>query len=245
MPLGYPVDHPSTYRFPERNKVPDFTTLSSLLRITAKYEMPAVRSQMLDVVRDAYPETFEGLAPSKLLGEIVFSGLTPHPNEVLNFFVQQNLTFALPMAYFMAIRRGPRLLVGGHLQPEATLPPEILQSAFKGFVQLREMELNETHRLIFESKGTHPCSVSNCPSRTPCGPAALEAYHKVFNRIVGSSLLGTNVLQVPEFYEDRGGGLQCVGPGICSNCVGRWESGHAELRKEVWAMLPDIFEVWD
>ena len=203
--------------------------------------MPAIRSQMLDVVRDAYPETFEGLAPSKPLGESVFSGQTPHPNEVLNFFVQQNLTSALPMAYYMAARRGPNSLVGGHLSRKATLPPKTLQSAFRGLMTLREVELNETHDLIFGPTSSYPCSVSNCPSRTPIGLAALEAYKKVFDHIIGSSQLGTNLLQVPEFYENYEDDLQCVGPGICGSCVGRWESGHAELRKKVWAMLPGIF----
>ena len=241
MLLGCPAHHPSVYRFPERNKVPDFTTFSSLLRITAKYEMPAVRSQMLDVVRDAYPETFEGLAPSKPLGESVFSGRTPHPNEVLNFFIQQNLTSALPVSYYMATRGGPNSLVGGHLSQKATLPPEILQSAFKGLVALREVELNEAHRLIFRPTGSHPCSVSNCPSRTLTGPVALEAYQKIFYPTAGSSQLGTNVLQVPEFYEDIFDNIQCIGVGMCPNCVGRWESGHAELRRKVWATLPDVF----
>ena len=106
---------------------------------------------------------------------------------------------------------------------------------------LREVELIETHRLIFEPTGFLPCSVSNCPSHTPHGPAALGVYQKVFDRIVGSSQSGTKVLQVPEFYEDCGGYLQCVGPGMCSNCVERWESGHAELRKKVWVILPDVF----
>ena len=110
---------------------------------------------------------------------------------------------------------------------------------------LREVELNETGRLISGPKGTYPCSVSDCPSRTPTGPAALEAYKKVFDHIVGPSRLGTNVLQVPEFYEDRGGDVQCVGPGICDRCVERWESGHAELRKKVWATLPDVFGLRD
>jgi hypothetical protein len=226
--------------------VPDFTIFSSLLRITAKYEMPAIRSQILEVVRDAYPETFEGLAPSKPLGETVFSGPTPHPNEVLNLFVQQKLTSALPMAYYMAARRGLDSLMDRRLPPNATLPPEILQSAIRGLMELHDVELNETHRLIFGPKGSHPCSVSHCPSRTPTGPAALEAYQKVFDRIVGPSRLGTKVLQVPEFYEDCGGDLcggdlLCVGPGICSGCVGRWESGHAELRKKAWTMLPEVF----
>jgi len=203
--------------------------------------MPAIRSQILEVVRDAYPETFEGLGPSKPLGESVFSGQTPHPNEVLNLFVQQRITSALPMAYYMATRRGPNSLMDRHLPRNAMLPPETLQSAFTGLMALREVELKETHDLIFDSKGSHPCSTSNCPSRTPTGLAASEAYRKVYDHVVGPPRLGTKALQVPEFYEDCGGELQCVGPGICSSCVERWESGHAELRKKVWAILPEAF----
>ena len=205
--------------------------------------MPAVRSQLLEVVRDAYPETFEGLGPSKPLGESVFSGRTPHPNEVLNLFVQQKITSALPMAYYMATRRGLNSLIDRHLPRNAALSPEILQSAIGGLVALREVEFNDTHRLIFGPKGTHPCSASNCPSRAPTGPAALEAYQTVFNRIVGSSRSGTKALQVPDFSEicNGGGDVQSVSPGICRNCVERWESEHAELRKNVWGMLPNAF----
>ena len=231
----------SAYRFPERNKVPDFATFSSLLRITAKYELLTVRSQLLEVVRDAYPETFQGLAPSKPLGESVFSGPTPHPNEVLNLFAQQELASALPMAYYMAARRGLSSLMDRRLPQSATLPPDILQSAIGGLMILREVELNETHRLIFEPKDTRLCSMPRCPSRTPTNPAALDAYRKVLDHIVGSSQLGTKLLQVPEFYEERGDDSQCVSHNVCSNCVERWESGHADLRKKVWARLPDVF----
>ena len=204
--------------------------------------MPAVRSQLLEAIRDAYPETFEGLAPSKPLGESVFSELTPHPNEVLNLFVQQNLTSTLPMAYYMAARRGLDSLIDKRLPASAILPPEILHVAIRGLMALREMELNETHRLIFGPTGTRPCSVSYCPSRTPTDPAALEAYQKALDHIVGPARSGrTNLLQVPEFYEDCGGDVRCVGPDVCRSCVERWESGHAELRKRAWAMLPDVF----
>ena len=203
--------------------------------------MPAVRSQILEVVCDAYPETFEGLESSKPLGESIFSGPTPHPNEVLNLFVQQNLKSALPMAYYMATRRGLNSLMEKHLPRNATLPSKILQSAVGGLMQLREVELNVTHDLVFEPDNFHLCSTLDCPSHTPTCPAALAAYHKVFDHVVGSSQLGTKVLQIPEFYEDRGGDVQCVGPGICSGCVERWESGHVELRKKVWTMLPDFF----
>jgi hypothetical protein len=203
--------------------------------------MPTVRSQLLEAVRDAYPETFEGLTPSRPLGESVFSGPTPHPNAVLNLFVQQKVTSALPMAYYMATRRGVGSLMGRDLPRNATLSPDILRSAIEGLMALREVEFNETHRLIFGSKISRPCSTPACPSRTPTGTGASEAYQKVFDRIVGPSQLGMKVLQVPEFYEDRGGNLQCVDPGICNSCVERWESGHAELRKKAWATLPDVF----
>ena len=203
--------------------------------------MPAVRSQLHEVVRDAYPETFEGLIPSKPLGESVFSGLTPHPNEVLNLFVQEKLTSALPMAYYMAARRGVNSLMGRHLPRDSTLTPQILQSGIEGLMALREVELSETHRLVFGPNDSHPCSTSNCPSRTPTGPGALKAYQKVVDHIVSPSQFGTRVLQVPEFYKDHGGDLQCVSPGVCSRCVERWESGHADLRRRAWAILPDVF----
>ena len=171
----------------------------------------------------------------------MFSGQTPHPNQVLNLFVQQGLTSALPMAYYMATRKGPNSLIGSHLPRGATLSTEILQPAFGGLMTLRQAELNGTHRLIFGPKGSHSRSSPDCPSRTPAGVAALEAYQKIFDHIVGSSQLGTKVLEVPEFYEDCGGKLRCIGTDICNNCVERWESGHAELRKKAWATLPHVF----
>ena len=205
--------------------------------------MLTIRSQLLEAVYGAYPETVEGLASSKSLGESIFSGPTPHPNEVLNLFIQERLTFALPVAYYMAARRGLDSLMNRHLPRNATLSPEVLRSAIGGLMTLRETELNETHRLIFGPKGPRPCSVSNCPSRIPTSPGTLEAYQKVFDHIVGSSPRETKVLEVPEFYEDRGSDVQRVGAGICNGCVERWESGHAELRKRAWAMLPDAFEL--
>ena len=175
------------YRFPEWNKVPDFATFSSLLRITTKYELPTVRSQLLEVIHDAYPDSFEELTPSKPLGEAIFSGPNPHPNTVLSLFVQQKLRTALPMAYYMAARRGIGSSMDRHLSRSATLSPDILQSTITGLMVLREVELNETHCLIFKPKDSHPCSTQKCPSHTPTSPTTLDAYRKVFNHIVGSS----------------------------------------------------------
>ena len=219
--------------------MPDFTTFSSLLRITTKYEMPAVRSRILDAVRDAYPETFEGLTPSKQIGEKVFSGQTPHPNEVLSLFVQQKLMSALPVAYYMAVRRGLDSLMGLRLSASARLTPEVLQVAIKGLLALRGMELKETHRLILGSRGSRSCSRPTCPSRNTTGPVVSEAHQKVVDRIADSVHSGTKILEVLSLREVCGG--DCFG--FCENCAERWGAGHVDVRKNAWGTLPDVFEL--
>ena len=214
--------------------MPDFVTFSSLLRITTKYELPTVRSQLLELVRDAYPETFEGLVPSKALGEDVFSGPTPHPNEVLNLFVQQKLTSTLPMAYYMAARRGHLSLMNPHHSTNAQLPPEILRAAIGGLMALREMELKEVHRLIMTP---HRCLSQGCISPKVLGPGASDVERKVIDQITGSSQSGTKVLQVFSLNDICGGEPD----GFCQSCEEWWESGHVEMRKKAWAALPSVF----
>lgn len=158
--------------------------------------MLTVRPQLLEVVRDAYPEAFGGVSPTRSLGENIFSGLTPHPNEVLNLFVQRELAFALPMAYYLAARRGIDSLMDRSLPQRAILSPEILQSAIKGLMALRELELNETYCLVLESKTSHLCSSSNCPPRHATDARVSDAYKKVVDRITYPSRSGTKVLEV-------------------------------------------------
>ena len=229
-------------RFPERNKALDFTTFSSLLRISTKYEMPAVRSHLLDVIRDAYPETFEGVTPTKSLGETAFSGPTPHPNEVLNLFIQQKLTSALPMAYYMAARRGLSSLMDRRLPKSATLPPEVLEPAMKGFVALRELELNETHRLVLGTRPPRHCSSASCPSGKIAGPGVSDGYHwKIIERITGSSRTGTSVLEVLVFSPSVVNVGDSGGFCFCEGCAKGWEAGHAGIRRRAWDMLPSVF----
>ena len=199
--------------------------------------MSAVRSQILDIVRNAYPETFEGLDSTKTLGERVFGGPTPHPNAVLNLFAQQKLTSALPMAYYMAVRRGPDSLMDRHLPRDAILSPEILQVAMKGLLALREMEFKETHRLIFGSNDSRSCSWSGCPSPNATGPRISEVHQKIVDRITDSTHSGTNLLQVLSLREVCGGDYL----GFCKGCVEGWEAGHVDMRRNAWEMLPVIF----
>ena len=145
----------------------------------------------------------------------------------------------------MAARRGLDSLMGRDLHWNATLLPETLQCATRGLMMLREVERDEMHGLIFRPKDSRPCSASSCPLHAPTSSAALTAHQKVFDRTASASQLGTKVLQVLEFYGDHPSDLQDPGPSICSSCVGKWESGHAELRRKTWATLPDIFGLKD
>ena len=217
--------------------MPDFATFSSLLRITAKYELPAVRSQLLEAVRDGYPRNFGGLVPSKPLGEKIFSGRTPHPNEVLNLFVQQKLTSALPMAYYMAAQRGLHSLMDTRQPASARLPPETLEAAIEGLYALREMDLKESHRLVLGLSTTRLCHSLNCTSPKTVDPRVSDMRHEIVDRITGSSQSGTKILQVLSLGDVCGGDSH----GFCESCVEWWECGRAEVRKKAWAVLPGVF----
>ena len=228
-------------RFQDGSK--DFCTFSSLLRVSANYEMPKLRAKLLDIIRDAYPESFEGLDPSTVLGENVFDVPKPHPNAVLNLFVQQKVKSALPMAYYMAARRGSDSFMDPRLPTSATLSGQTLRSAMRGLMVLREMELKETHRIVFairDPPNRVGCSSTDCPSRHPRGPLDAEivgAYQQTFDRIARSASGGTRILQVlstSEFAED-------TESKFCQVCVEKMEAAHGEVRRKAWAALPEAF----
>ena len=206
--------------------------------------MPKLRVRLLETIRDAYPENFEGLGPSKTLGENVFEMPKPHPNAVLNLFVQQKLTSALPMAYYMAARRGPDSLMDTRLPSGATLSGQTLRSAIRGLMALREMELKEAHRIIFTFKGAtnsiRRCSTTDCPSGHPKGlldAGVVGAHQRTFDRITGSGVGGTRILQVSSLSEF----VDYAEPGFCLGCAERMQIAHAEVRRKAWAALPEVF----
>ena len=202
--------------------------------------MPDLRAQLLETIRDAYPENFEGLDPSKTLGENVFDAPKPHPNAVLNLFVQQKVTSALPMAYYMAVRRGSDSLMDARLPSSATLSSQTLRSAIRGLIALREMELKETHRVVFKTSDLVGCSSTDCPSRHSKGlldADIIRAHQRIFDRITGSAVGGTRILQVlsaSEFAED-------TESKFCQVCAEKMQAAHAEVRRKAWAVLPEVF----
>ena len=227
-----------TTRFQNRTKTPDFSTFSSLLRVSSEYEMLSLRARLLETIRDAYPETFEGLGPSKVLGEHVFDGPKPHPNAVLNLFIQQMVTSALPMAYYMAARRGSDSLMDTRLPPSATLSGQTLRSAMRGLMALREMELKETYQIAFTIKDPAngiACSSLECFCwRGVSDGRFIRECQQVFDRITGSAVGGTRILQVLSASE-------LTVSELCQECADKMRVGHAEVRRKAWAALPEVF----
>ena len=205
--------------------------------------MPKLRARLLKTIRNAYPETFEGLDPSKGLGENVFDGVKPHPNAVLNLLIQEKVTSALPMAYYMVVRRGSDSLMDTRLPSSATLPGQTLRSATRGLMVLREMELKESYKIVFAIKD--PTNGINCyaPECICCSArgvsdvTAIRACQRVLDRITGSVVGGTRILQVlsaSEFTEDPESRF-------CHVCVDRVQVAYAEVRRKAWAALPEVF----
>ena len=202
--------------------------------------MQTLRTQLFEIIHDAYPENFRGLDPSKALGEDVFDGPKPHPNAVLNLFVQQKVASALPMAYYMAARRGLDSLMNTRLPSDATLSGQMLGCAIRGLMALREMELKETHRVVFTTFNCIGCSSADCLSRRSKGLLGAEvigAHQPTLDRITGSAVGGTRILQVLSASEFSGD----TGSKFCEVCAEKMQEAHGEVRRKAWGTLPEVF----
>ena len=87
-------------RFPARKRVPEFLVSVSLLRMTTKYDFSDVREQLVGGFSGAYPTKWEVFEAAGILGEDVFGSPTPHPNAVLNLFLEQSIKSVSPFAAY-------------------------------------------------------------------------------------------------------------------------------------------------
>ena len=143
------------------------------------------------------------------------------PKPQKSKLASSRLKSALPMAYYMAARRGLDWLMDARLPTSATLSGQTLRSAMRGLMALREMELKEVHQIVFTIKDTSNlvgCSSTDCPSRHFKGLLNAEtigAHQRTFGRVTGSAVGRTRILQVlsaSEFSKD-------VESKLCQVCV--------------------------
>ena len=220
-------------RFPARNRVPEFATFASLLRMTTKYGFSDVREQLVDSIKGAYPtkwEDFEDLEPVqgfrivRAIGEAVFGSPRPHPNAVLNLFLEQNVECASPFAAYRAALGGLPSLASG--EPGAMLPRPTLASIVHGLGEIQQMRTIAAHNIVYVgNRGV--CLTGMCNLTVHTGQR-METLNKVYNAMVGGS--GSDMLSSPNLR-----GIVCV------DCANRLETVHLNWRKQFfWARLPRL-----
>ena len=215
-----------------RNEIQNFTTFASLLRMTTKYGFPDIREALVEALKGAYPTKWEDFETAKVLGEDVFSSPEPHPNAVLNLFLEQRVKFALPFAAYRAGLGGPFALASE--KPGATLPRLTLASIIHGTGVMRRAMMYAMQTPVF-TWDPEVCDGGTCVMIFTPHTKQMETLKKIFGVIVKKS---EDDLLSPLSFEN----LLCVG------CERPLVSAHRDCcRRLVWERLPNLigWESWE
>jgi len=216
-------------RFPERHKVPEFTMFASLLRMATKYRFSNVRDGLFEDLKGAYPTKWEDFETARVLGEDVFGSPKPHPNAVLNLFLEQKIKFALPFAAYRAALGGFPSLISD--EPGTVLPRLTLASTVYG-MEVTRGGLSRLARWTVCSMGLEECRNRECVLNVGINPpeSRMEALNKIYDAMV---------------KEGKGDVLSSfsLGNTLCVNCAKSSERAHRLWCTMIWAELPRIFGV--
>ena len=216
-------------RFPAWRKVPEFTVFASLLRMTTKYGFSNIREQFIDSIKDAYPTKWEGHGNAETLGEDVFGSPKPHPNAVMNLFVEQSVKFALPFAAYRAALGGFSSLTSD--EPGTILPRLTLASTIRGMEEIRGGLSKLVHLVVCNIISEGCCDGARAVNRGLRSPERrMEALKKIYEVRVG---------------EGKGDVLfsHSFGNIVCVNCEKIQEQAYHLWRTITWEQLPRIFRV--
>ena len=221
-------------RFPARNRVPEFTVFASLLRMTTKYDFSVVREGLVEDLKAAYPTQWGEFETAKVLGEDIFGSPRPHPNAVLNLFLEQKIKFALPFAAYRAGLGGPSALASE--TPGLILPRLTLARIIHGMGEIRRLMTHAAHGIAYVG------NLSVCPQK----PCLLNFATKPPEQSA-EALKTISDVMVQKSEGDMLSSLS-LGNLLCVNCAKLLKSGHRDCRKQlVWAKLPSLvgWESWD
>ena len=215
-------------RFPARKQIPEFSEFASLLRMTTKYGFPDIRKALAEDIKAAYPNNWEDFEIATVLGEDVFGSPKPHPNAVLNPFLEQRMKFALPFAAYRAGLGGPSALASE--EPGAVLPRLTLASIIHGIGGMRRA-MTYTAQTVAYTWDMGGCSEGVCV----LNDGLMEALKKISDVLSDSS--EGDVLSSLR-YEDL----------FCVDCAKRLRNSHRGCRKNLfWTRLPSLlgWESWE
>jgi len=187
--------------------------------MTTKYEFREIRSQILLDLLPAYPTQFSDYKTSSCLGEAVFGPPLPHPNSVLDLFVQCKVSFALPFAYYRACVAGDPALLNTSAG-ETALPTDTLKATLRGQTQLKADEVQLARRLALQD-----CKGWRCSGKTP------SSRTQVFDWILPRATTQGGILEKGDF----------MGSGHCDECSQTFAQGLLGAQKDTWEKLPSYF----
>ena len=202
--------------------------------MTTKYGFSGAREGLVEDLKTAYPTKWEDFEKAKILGEDVFGSPKPHPNAVLNLFLEQRINFTLPFAAYRAGLGGPSALACD--KPGTVLPRLILAFIIHGMGEIRRKMTHAAHGIAYLGN-LRVCPQRVCILNFGIEPAErrTDTLRKISDVIVKKS---------------EGDMLSSLSLGnlLCANCAKLLKDGHRDCRKQlVWARLPSLigWESWE
>lgn len=230
--LGADIIVEFAHRLPFEFNRPPFPEFATLLRLSTKYQINAVRDVLLANLRATY-------IPGKHAVDVIpicrgyFGDPLPHPNEVLKLFFEFQVEFALPFAFYEACVTGIKSLTS--TDPSIRLPPVLLSQAVRGFCALQEWEWKLARCILFLDRQSHTSSkcrqldIRSSDSGSPLQDV-LRTVCPEFGRT------SRDILHILDFPNKDN----------CVDCVRRWNEVKEQVKTELWGSLPEIFgmEPW-
>lgn len=201
---------------------------ASLLRMSTKYGFSDVCEQLIHSLAGAYPTTWEAYQTADVLGEDVFGSPKPHPNAVLNLFLEQEVKFAIPLAAYRAALGGFSSLLSN--EPDTTLPRLALASAIYGMDTIQSEVSGLAHSIVC-SLGMKECCEGGCVVNG--GDAdpdqRMEGLNKIYHVLV---------------KEGKGDVFSLsLGDAVCADCAAAPEQAYHLWCTMIWEGFPRIFGV--
>jgi hypothetical protein len=196
--------------------------------MATKYEFSEVREQLIHILKGAYPTNWEAYQTADVIGEDVFGLPKPHPNAVLNLFLEQKVKFAIPLASYRAALGGFLSLLSN--EPGATLPRLALAFTVYGMDTIRS-EVSEFAHLIVSNMGLRECHEVGCvvggDFNSP--DQRLEELNKIYDALVKGGK--------GDVFSFSLGDIACL------NCAGGPEEAYRLWCTLIWEDFPRIFGV--
>jgi len=215
--------------FPGWRRVPKFAVFASLLRMVTKYGFSDAHEQLVDSIKSAYPTKWEGPGIARVLGEDIFGSPSPHPNAVLNLFMEQSVKFALPFAAYRAALGGISSLTSN--APGTVIPRLPLTSTVYGIELIRAGLAQLAHSTVL-NMSLGECQDRTCPVGVDTSPP--ERRIEVLNMIYDAMVKGGRGDVLFAFS------LENI---VCANCARTPERAYHHWCTTIWEELPRIFGV--